>query len=180
MRINSRKKGQRGEKIAIEFMKDWTGMDFKRSPASGGLRGHISEYTDGDVICVKKNYIFPLCIEVKNMAELNFSHLLYDARPEKIKKKSKGIKAYWEQAKAAAKRAEKIPILLMRYTGLPHDLFFVMMPIKVYKCLEGRQTGPIIFKPMFTYGPVIITTTRELKKVPWDFFDSVTKNLLGI
>lgn len=180
MRINSRKKGQRGEKIAIEFMKDWTGMDFKRSPASGGLRGHISEYTDGDLICVKKNYIFPLCIEVKFYENLNFSHLLYDARPEKLKKKQKGIKAYWQQAKEAAKRAEKVPLLLMRYTGLPKDLFFVIMPIKVYKYLSGRQQGPITFKPMFQYGPVIITTTRELKKVPWDFFDTVSKSILSI
>lgn len=175
MRINSRKKGQRGENIAIEFMKDWTGMDFRRSPASGGLRGHVSQYTDGDLICVKKNYIFPLCIEVKFYEDLNFSHLLYDARPEKVKKKQKGIKAYWQQTKEAAKRAEKLPLLLMRYTGLPRDLFFVIMPFRLQRQLA------VNFKPMFIYNPwVVITTTRELKKIPWDFFDKVAKRSINL
>src|SRR5688572_29026529 len=110
MRINSRSKGQRGEKAAINFMLKWTGMEFRRTPGSGGLRGHVVDYTEGDIVCVKKNYIFPLCIEVKNYAELNFNHLLYDPRPKKKKKKDKGVWGFWKQAAASAKRAEKIPI----------------------------------------------------------------------
>jgi hypothetical protein len=181
MGLNARSKGQRGERMAIQFMKDWTNMDFKRTPGSGGLRGHVSDYTEGDIVCVKKNYIFPLCLEVKNYAELNFSHLLYDARPNKKKKVDRGIKGFWKQCVSSAKRAEKIPILLMRYNRLPKDVFFVMMRSSFFLEIHGSPGKLITPKKFFTFNDkYVIMTTRELKKYRWDRVDKVAKLLLGI
>lgn len=175
MALNARSKGIRGERMAIDFMKEWTGMDFKRTPGSGGLRGHVADYTEGDIVCVKKNYIFPLCVEVKNYAELNFSHLLYDSRPEKKKKKDKGIWGFWKQTAASAKRAEKIPILLMRYNGLPKGLFFVMI-----RSSFARRISPGFQREFKFCDKWVITTTTSLKKCNWLGVDKVAKKIIGI
>ena len=160
--------------MIAEFMKDWTGMDFRRTPGSGGLRGHVVDYTEGDLVCVKKNYIFPLCIEVKFYEELNFSHLLYDPRVKK-KKKATGIKGFWKQTAASAVRAEKVPILFMRYTGLPKDMFFVMISYRFFRSLG------VNFKKQFVIeNRVVVTTTRELKTIPWSYVDKAAKIYLNI
>lgn len=165
--INRRSKGRRGEMMAVQFMKDWTGMDFRRTPGSGGLRGHVSDYTEGDIVCVKKNYIFPLCIEVKFYEELNFNHLLYDVNSK--------IKDFWRQTMESAKRAEKVPILLMRYNGLPSNFFFVVLPLSFVRELK------VTIKPSLTYNQnFVITNTKQLLKWDWYEVDKVSKKLLEI
>lgn len=165
--MNARRKGAKGERMAAEFLKEWTGMDFKRTPGSGGLRGHVSDYTEGDIVCVKKNYIFPLCIEVKFYEELNFNHLLYDVNSK--------IKSFWKQARESAKRAEKIPILLMRYNNMPRGMFFVIISNR-FKVLLGKE-----FEPQLIYNNrLVITTTIALKTVQWSWVDRVAKKSLGI
>lgn len=165
--INRRSKGRRGEMMGVEFMKSWAKMDFRRTPGSGGLRGHVAEYTEGDIVCTKKNYIFPLCIEIKFYNELNFSHLLYDVDSK--------ILQFWEQARQSAIRAEKIPILLMRYNGLPANFFFVVLPIRFYNALSRD------IKPKLNYNnKIIITTTIELAKIDFEWVDKVGKALLKI
>ena len=167
MGLNARSKGRRGEMQAVEFMKEWTGMDFRRTPGSGGLRGHVADYTEGDIVCVKKNYIFPLCLEVKNYKELNFSHLLYDVKSD--------ILGFWKQTKDSAKRAEKIPILLMRYNGLPKNFFFAMT---YYRFIDRLGQD---FKPLLVYNnSLAITTTDMLKKVDWSIVDKEAKIRLKI
>lgn len=179
MGLNARSKGQRGERQAIDFMKSWTGMDFKRTPGSGGLRGHVADYTEGDIVCVKKNYIFPLCIEVKNYADLNFSHLLYDPRPGKKKKVDRGIKGFWKQTVSSAKRAEKVPILFMRYNGLPKNFFFVLLRAEFAGAI-ATQSGIAFKRYLLLNNTHIITTTVQLKKTPWASVDKVAKAKLGI
>lgn len=167
MAINARRKGAKNERIAAEFFKEWTGMDFRRTPGSGGLRGHVVDYTEGDLVCTQKNYIFPLCIEVKAYEELNFNHLLYDVGSK--------IKKFWKQTKESAKRAEKIPILLMRYNGLPRGFFFVVITSGFQHKLGE------FFEPQLQYnGRLVITTTEALKKMSWENADRVAKQILKI
>lgn len=167
MPINARSKGKRGEAMAIEFMSQWTGMEFRRSPLSGGLRGHIADYTEGDIICTKKNYIFPLCVEVKFYEELNFNHLLYDVQSK--------IMGFWHQAHDSAVRAKKIPLLLMRYNGLPKNFFFVVLEYKFI-----RELG-VLPKPSLTFNrSLVITNTDQLLKWDWYEVDKISKKLLGI
>lgn len=153
--------------MGVEFMREWTGMDFRRTPGSGGLRGHVADYTEGDIVCVHKNYIFPLCLEIKFYKELNFNHLLYDVKSD--------IKAFWNQAVQSAKRAEKIPILLMRYNGLPKGFFFVVIGSTFNSALGSP------FKNFLNYrNKITITNTDELKKLKWSVVDKVAKRKLGI
>lgn len=167
MALNARKKGRRGEIMAVEFMKEWTSMDFRRTPGSGGLRGHVTDFTEGDIVCTKKNYIFPLCLEVKFYEELNFNHLLYDVNSK--------IKDFWKQAHESAVRAEKLPVLLMRYNNLPKGFFFVVISRRFHSLLKVR------FKPCFIYNNrLVITTTNELKKLDWQKVDRIAKKSLGI
>jgi hypothetical protein len=167
MALNARKKGARGEMMAVDFMKEWTSMDFRRTPGSGGLRGHVTDFTEGDIVCTKKNYIFPLCLEVKFYEELNFNHLLYDVKSK--------IKGFWKQASESAIRAEKLPILLMRYNGLPKGFFFVIISRRFHASLG------VNFKPCFIYNKtLVITTTEELKKLQWKRVDKIAKKTLGI
>jgi Holliday junction resolvase len=168
-RINSRDKGMRGEKQAIEWWQDWTGMDYKRSPASGGLRGHVVDYTVGDIICVKKNYIFPLTIEVKNYKDINFEKLLYNVDSEVVK--------FWEQALDDAVRGEKMPMLLMRFNGLAKGLFFVVMAYLDYKILKNYITVPYPKAVVFTAHKhkLFLTTTMALKTTDWKKFEKAAR-----
>lgn len=153
--------------MAVEFMKEWADMDFRRTPGSGGLRGHVSDYTEGDIVCVKKNYIFPLCLEVKFYEELNFNHLLYDVNSK--------ITDFWKQTVESAKRAEKIPMLLMRYNGLPKNFFFVAMTYKFHKALEVHFPKQLVYSRRIT-----ITTTECLRKVPYPVLEKIAKQSLKI
>jgi hypothetical protein len=173
MAINQRRKGKKGEQKAINFFKQWTGMDFKKSPASGGLRGHVVEYTVGDIICVEKNYVFPISVECKFYADINFAHLLYDVNSEIFK--------YWDQCLEDAERAEKFPLLMMRYNRLPADFFFIVMLYKDYRLLKDkglriRGRRFLVHNP--EGGNLLITNTEELEKLNWKRVEKVLmKNL---
>lgn len=150
MGINSRSKGMRGEKQAIGFMEAWTPYEFKRTPGSGGLRGHVTDYTVGDIVMVTPNKICPFTIEVKNYKEINFEHLLMNVNSK--------VDEFWQQAADDAKRGQKLPLLLLRYNGLPKEFFFVVLYIKHAKIIFRSKPKSLL------YGKLLITNTDELIK----------------
>lgn len=165
--INGKKKGNKGERMAVAFFKEYTGLDFARTPQSGGLRWGKSENIAGDIVCVEKNYIFPFGVEVKSYNDLKFNHLLYLDKSR--------IQEFWEQAKADSKRAEKLPMLLMRYNGLPKNFFFVVMRKKFFDKLGEIPTPHFVFNNF-----LVITTTDGLKKISWPIVEKeATRQLLG-
>lgn len=169
-KINSRSKGARGEKQAIEFLKGWTGLSFVRTPASGGLRWKMTDSTVGDIICDEPNYIFPLTIEVKNYKDINFQKLLYGARCE--------INDFWEQAIEDSKRGQKIPLLLMRYNGLPSNFFFAVIDYKTYLYLKKNQL--LIGRRLIYNKEFVITNSNELSQIPYKLFYKTTSKLRKI
>lgn len=128
--MSSRSKGNRNERRACELLHKWTRRKFARTPSSGGLSWK-TQNTKGDVVCIKEGHYFPFCVEVKAHREINFSHLLYDVDAK--------IMEFWDQCVGDAKRAKKIPMLLMRYDRLPSDLFFLGIPTAFYKELYWDQ-----------------------------------------
>lgn len=172
MAINSRSKGKRGEKQAIKFLEAWTGHEFASTPASGGLRWGKSENIAGDIVCVSKNYLFPLGIEVKFNKDINFEHLLYHS--SKLKKSR--IQEFWEQASSDAERAEKIPMLMMRYNGMPANFFFIVIGKSLVKHLWFNAPNELRPNLEFSKG-VVITTTLALSKIKWKHFEEATWNL---
>jgi len=120
--MNSKKKGNRNERKTAKLFETWTGYPFERVPSSGGLRWAKKSDTVGDIICTDEHHsrYFTFSIECKAHAEINFSELLLP---------NKGVKIleFWSQACEDATRANRIPILLMRFNGMPSDFYFVVL-----------------------------------------------------
>lgn len=168
MAINSRNKGSRGEKLAIQCLTKWSGLKFVRVPLSGGLRWKNTTNTCGDIIADEPNYILPISIEAKFVKEINFEHLVYH-RGTKARKTAK-IKEFWKQCTSDAKRGKKIPFLMMRYNGMPKDVFFVAMGYNDFNAL-----GIPDLQPRLQFDKkIFITTTRALSQhIKWKEFEAI-------
>lgn len=130
MAINSKKKGNRNERNLTKLWNTWTGWEFNRVPASGGLRWKKTDNISGDIICTEPGIInFKFSIEAKNHKDLGFNNLLNGNKKCKIKE-------FWEQAKADGVRANKIPILFMRCNGMKSDMHFVVLGFYTYKTIK--------------------------------------------
>lgn len=133
MGINSRSKGARNERKLADLFTKWTGRKFAKSPASGGLHWQ-SSFVHGDLVCTKEGHYFPFCIEAKSYNKIDFSHLLNP------KIKNVDILDFWNQCSRDAKECNKIPILFMRYNGLPSDFHFVVIDMNHFNNLGILQT----------------------------------------
>lgn len=163
-RINSRKKGARGEKIACELLKEWTGDKFHRVPASGGLHWK-NTFTAGDVVSENDLVRFDFSVEVKNYDEINFEHLLLAPKVQSE------ILKFWSQCGKDAQRGKKIPLLLMRMSGMPHDTFFAVIRYKHFKRLKPHLNHKDLryFKYMhliFMNSKMLLTSRyKTIKKI---------------
>ena len=144
-------------------------MKFVRVPASGGLRWKNTTNSVGDIICDEPNYILPLSIEVKFVRDINFEHLLYH-RGNKARRMPR-IRQFWKQAYDDSQRGKKRPFLMMRYNGLPSNMFFVVIGYHDWKALEeiGIQPRPFLQLDQ----KIFITTTKALGGVHWFEFEEV-------
>lgn len=153
-KINSKAKGSRFERVVCKALQDWSGYEFSRTPASGGLRWKKTDNISSDIVCSdpKHAHKFPFSIEVKNYKDIKFEHLLTGNKTCKIRE-------FWSQATGDAKRSGKIPVLIMRYNSMPKgEAFFVVGPAltqwifdRYYiKCmniyLQDIQIGVFMFK----------------------------------
>lgn len=126
MKVNSKNKGNRFEREICKVFKKWTGYEFSRVPASGGLRWKKADNITSDVICTdpKHAHRFQFSVECKNYKDLKFDHLL-------LEKKSCKIFQFWQQVTSDAKRANKLPMLIMKYNGMPKEEAFVVFHVDV-------------------------------------------------
>lgn len=158
MGINSRSKGNKGERDVAKLMKKWTGKDFARVPSSGGLQWK-NAHAKGDIVCSEEGHYFPFCIEVKNYKELNFQHLLYLPEPDILK--------FWNQCLRDAEICNKAPMLIMRYNGLPKEFYFIAMrPLHYREFIKPYQDENIKVMGIPHLG-IIIFTTPALLEVPY-------------
>lgn len=126
MRINSKNKGNRNERSGTKLWSKWTGWEFSRVPASGGLRWKKTDDITGDIICTEKGiYDFKFSIEMKFHKEIEFNYLLQTTKKDVVSK-------FWDQCKRDAERGSKIPILFMRYNGMKADTHFVVIDYQLY------------------------------------------------
>jgi len=129
MPINSKKKGSRNERNLSKLFHKWTGFEFARTPSSGGLRWKKRDDVVGDITCTDQDHlrIFPFSIETKFHDEIQFNHLLLGNTSIEIIK-------WWKQTTDDAARSGKLPLLMMRYNGMPSDTYFTV----VYNSLYNR------------------------------------------
>ena len=128
-KINSRKKGAKAERNVALLLKKWTGYEFARTPSSGGLWWKNTN-TIGDVVCTDERHFFPFAIEVKVRKHINFEHLFYLEKAEILK--------FWKQAVDDAKRGKKLPLLFMRYNGMPSGFWILALQTKDFKELKSQ------------------------------------------
>ena len=128
--VNSKKKGSKWERDVCKFMKKWTGYEFSRTPASGGLRWHKKDDIVSDVICTdeKHGHRFPCAIECKFYQDIKFEHVL-------LGNDSCKIMEFWNQATRDAERAKKLPLLIMRYNNMPKGEAFLMIDKETANCI---------------------------------------------
>lgn len=119
-RIQSKKKGNRFERVVAKFFTDWSGFNFGRSPQSGSF--HNNRDLGSDLICNDDKHKNRCClsIECKNYQDIRFEHVLLGNKRCKIF-------SFWEQAFRDAKRTKKFPILCMRYNSMPKGEFFFVV-----------------------------------------------------
>jgi len=162
-RINSKKKGAKNERDISKLLEKWTNKKFARTPSSGGLNWHARSSISGDIVCTTEGHYFPFSIEVKFHKEINFEHLLYIDNPEVMK--------FWAQAFSDAKKAGKIPLLFMRYNGLPKDFHFVAMDSPIFVKLVVENWGIIPFtnflKVKHPKGNITIIKSVDLFKLSY-------------
>ncbi len=120
--INSKKKGDRNEMIVAKLLSVWTGYEFKRVPASGGIGSSHTLFV-GDVVCVSpENNDFPFTVETKH-----YKHI-----PTKGELRGNSqIFKFWQQALRDANKIDMIPLLMFRENGMKKGSYIMYFDKKV-------------------------------------------------
>lgn len=140
--INSKKKGDKNERIAAKWLTEWTGTPFTRVPSSGGLRWKNASNVCGDLVCEDESFVFPFAVETKHLKSL--------VMPKYLRSNSKVFSIY-DQAKLDADRAGKHPMMLLRQNGMPSGEFMVFFNkelqelLPIYDCCGHNRKGVCLY-----------------------------------
>ena len=102
--VDSRAKGQRGEYLVRDMLRDASGLQFERVPSSGALA-----YLKGDLYIPDANNAF--CIEVKNYEKSPLSDKVFT-------NKTNYLLIWWEKIVKQAELKLQQPLLFFRLRGL--------------------------------------------------------------
>lgn len=174
MAINSRKKGSKNERDVCKWWERWTGFDFDRVPASGGLRWGRTTDTAGDIICSDKKHFlrFPFSIECKAHKDINFEHILLGNKNIKIRE-------FWEQAQSDAQRAGKLPILMMRYNGMKKGEYFFLVSGELAEHIK-KESEKVWYMDIHTLElrACIFMASQVIEVIDYPTINKLGRNLL--
>lgn len=159
---NSKKKGSRFELKVSKWFTKWTSFKFGRTPYSGA--NHQSRDLSSDVMCQDERHAHrcKISVECKNYKEIKFEHIL-------LGNKGCDILKFWEQASKDAKRANKVPILCMRYNSMPSEEFFFVV---------GKNLSSVFYKPLFDKAPIMVIDVPKIDEILYVFMASdILKNI---
>lgn len=111
--VDSRAKGQRGEYLVRDMLRDASGLQFERVPSSGALA-----YLKGDLYIPDANNAF--CIEVKNYEKSPLSDKVFT-------NKTNYLLIWWEKIVKQAELKVQQPLLFFKYS---RSKVFVVTNIK--------------------------------------------------
>jgi len=111
--VDSRAKGQRGEYLVRDMLRDASGLQFERVPSSGALA-----YLKGDLYIPDANNAF--CIEVKNYEKSPLSDKVFT-------NKTNYLLIWWEKIVKQAELKLQQPLLFFKYS---RSKVFVVTSIK--------------------------------------------------
>lgn len=161
-KINSKKKGSKNERSLCKWFQRWSGYEFSRTPSSGGLRWKKTDNISSDIVCSDPDHSRRFCfsVETKDYKDINFEHLL-------LNKKSCKILDFISQVNYDSLRAQKIPMLFMRYNGMSKDEYFVLISYDFWKIVRKYYTGnrmTVILGPEFR---AVIILASSLINTPY-------------
>lgn len=125
--INSKRKGNRNELALSKWLSEWTGLQFQRVPASGGLGWKGSVQTIGDLVCTTPDVDFPFTIETKSLKNIGLKTL----KTAELRINSCIFK-HWEQCEREGKAAGKVPLFFVRDLYMKPNTWWVFMDSVIY------------------------------------------------
>jgi len=110
MGAKSKQKGNRYERRCAKLLSEFTGVNFRKVPASGGFNKFggqvVAEHAfTGDVICDRKEFLFS--VEAKSQKAFSFNAMLKNP-------KTAVFTEWWKQCIEDAKRVSKLPMLMFK------------------------------------------------------------------
>lgn len=170
MSINSKNKGSRFERKIGAWFTKWTGFKFERNRAGSGA-WHSNKDATSDLTCTDERHAHrcKISIECKNYKDIKFEHVL-------LGNKSCDILKFWEQATKDAKRANKVPILCMRYNLMPSEEFFFVVGIEL-----GDIMAEYVTRVMYIQVPgntLMIFMASDVLNVPYKLIHKQAKLII--
>lgn len=110
-----------------------------------------------------------ISVECKNYKEIKFEHIL-------LGNKRCDILKFWAQASKDAKRANKVPVLCMRYNSMPAEEFFFVVDYKL-----GSIIAQYITKSMYIQvqeNTLMVFMASEVLNVPYKLIHKQAKLIL--
>ena len=119
--MNSKSKGSKFERQVAKWFTEWSGYKFERNRAGSGA-WYSNKDSVSDITCTDEKHAHKckISIECKSYKEIKFEHVL-------LGNKGCDILKFWQQASKDAKRANRVPILCMRYNSMPKGEFFFVV-----------------------------------------------------
>ena len=156
---NSKRKGNKFERVISKWFTDFSGFKFQRVPYSGA--NHQNRDLASDVMCCDERHAHrcKLSIECKNYKDIRFEHVL-------LGNKKCQITQFWAQAWKDAQRAKKVPVLCMRYNSMPKNEFFLIVDCYLAKPFFGQNLRHVmsINNPDLVHGNIYVFMASEVIK----------------
>lgn len=172
--MNSKRKGNRFERIVSQWLSQWTGFKFERNRLGSGA-WHSNKDAGADITCTdpKHAHRCRISVECKSYKTIKFEHVLLGTKGSEIEK-------FWKQAVEDANRTSKVPILIMRYNSMPKAEFFMVVDsdlVKVFltKEMEKHRYMMINTKDLCLY---VFMASSVKEAVNYKMVHKLAKNLL--
>ena len=119
--MNSKKKGNRFEREVSKWLTNWSGFKFERNRQGSGAWWSNKDAVS-DITCTDEKHAHrcKISVECKSYKDIKFEHVLLGNKGCEIEK-------FWSQACRNEKRANRVPILIMRYNSMPKNEFFIVV-----------------------------------------------------
>jgi len=152
--VKGRTKGNKFENDTAKEITKWTGVEFKRTPMSGGWAktGDITPKNP------KEMTKFPFNIECKNQ-EIFSTKFLVECASEGVLPKAT-IEKWWKQCTDDAKKSKKIPILVMTKAREP---VYVMTTQTIFQKLKLMKNTTFVIR----FDGLRVTLWKDFLSIPY-------------